>query len=216
MLSHSIWTHKPNIRIMRNDNIEALCKRNFLNHKATLIQNTDRFFIVDWRSEDGSGDYYVNYIVDKQRGSLIISGDLGDCIATWYNHLEPEKIKNFIYRDAGYFVSKFQASSDKYVYDEDEIYNEIRTMFEEDCTDIDEYIKENNYESSNDFYKDLREEISESVNNNNFTPTPTLITMLGDLGYNPYEWIYDCGRSISPRVYLWAEGFYRACEQLGI
>ncbi|MDY6278695.1 MAG: hypothetical protein SPL63_01065, partial [Roseburia faecis] len=56
-----------------------------LGHKATLIQNTDRYTIIDWRKGNGSGEYYVNYIIDKKRGSLIISGDLGDCIATWYN-----------------------------------------------------------------------------------------------------------------------------------
>lgn len=26
----------------------------------------------------------------------------------------------------------------------------------------------------------------------------------------------DCGKRISTRVYLWAEGFYMACNQLGI
>lgn len=46
-------------------------------HKATLVQNTDRYTVIDWRKADGSGDYYVNYIIDKKRGSLIISGDLG-------------------------------------------------------------------------------------------------------------------------------------------
>ncbi len=56
------------------------CKERFSTHKATLIQDTERYFAVDWRSESGSGDYYVNYILDKKRGSLIISGDLGDCI----------------------------------------------------------------------------------------------------------------------------------------
>lgn len=27
-------------------------------HKATLVQNTDRYTVIDWRKADGSGDYY--------------------------------------------------------------------------------------------------------------------------------------------------------------
>ena len=46
-------------------------------HKATLVQDTDRYTVIDWKKADGGGDYYVNYIIDKKRGSLIISGDLG-------------------------------------------------------------------------------------------------------------------------------------------
>lgn len=72
------------------------CVKQFATHKATLIQDTDRYFAADWRRSDGSGDYYANFIVDKKRGSLIISGDLGDCIATWYNELTPAKLCGFI------------------------------------------------------------------------------------------------------------------------
>ena len=36
-------------------------------HKATLVQNTDRYTVIDWRKADGSGDYYVSYIIDKKR-----------------------------------------------------------------------------------------------------------------------------------------------------
>ena len=105
------------------------CVKQFATHKATLIQDTDRYFAADWRRSDGSGDYYANFIVDKKRGSLIISGDLGDCIATWYNELTPAKLCGFIRHDVGYFISKFQASSDKYVYDEDDVLADIKKYF---------------------------------------------------------------------------------------
>lgn len=59
---------------MTTENIKQMFEKGFATHKATLIQNTDRFLIIDWRRADGSGDYYVNYIVDKKRGSLIVSG----------------------------------------------------------------------------------------------------------------------------------------------
>ena len=57
------------------------CKM-FKTHKAALLQDNERYCIIDWRRADGSGDYYINFIVDKERGSLIVSGDLGDSIAT--------------------------------------------------------------------------------------------------------------------------------------
>ena len=62
---------------MTKERIAKFCEK-FNTHKATLIQDTDRYLIIDWRRADGSGDYYVNYIVDKKRGNLIVSGDLGE------------------------------------------------------------------------------------------------------------------------------------------
>ena len=78
---------------MTEEEILNKCKERFAAHKATLIQDTDRYMIIDWRKADGSIDYYVNYILDKKRGSLIISGDLGDCIATWYDPVKPNELR---------------------------------------------------------------------------------------------------------------------------
>lgn len=72
---------------MTTEKIKQMCENGFATHKAKLIQNTECYLIIDWRRADRSNDYYVNYIVDKERGSLIVSGDLGDSIATWYNHI---------------------------------------------------------------------------------------------------------------------------------
>lgn len=66
-------------RLKMNEAIRKNCQERFANHKATLIQDTDRYLAIDWRKGNGSGDYYVNYILDKKRGNIIISGDLGDC-----------------------------------------------------------------------------------------------------------------------------------------
>lgn len=67
---------------MTNREIKAHCEPRFKMHRATLIQNTDRYFVADYRRADGSEEYYINFILDKKYGSLIISGDLGNCIAT--------------------------------------------------------------------------------------------------------------------------------------
>lgn len=81
---------------MIEEEILNKCKKRFAAHKATLIQDTDRYLIFDWRKADGSSDYYVNYILDKKRGNLIISGDLGDCIATWYNAVSPRQMRSYV------------------------------------------------------------------------------------------------------------------------
>ena len=53
----------------------------------------------------------MNYIVDKKRGSLIVSGDLGDSIATWYNEIKPSNLKNYVKNDIEYYISKIQTAS---------------------------------------------------------------------------------------------------------
>jgi len=71
-------------------------ERHFKDHAATLVQDTDRFTIIDWRNRNGSSNYSITFIVDKKRGSLIVSGDLGDSIAVWYNPVEISDLKKYI------------------------------------------------------------------------------------------------------------------------
>ena len=111
---------------MTKERIAKFCEK-FNTHKATLIQDTDRYLIIDWRRADGSGDYYVNYIVDKKRGSLIVSGDLGDSIATWYNKIKPSDLKNYVKNDIGYYISKIQTASDLFYYDEKDVVESIQS-----------------------------------------------------------------------------------------
>lgn len=191
------------------------CEKSFATHKAELIQNTDRYLIIDWRKENGSGDYYVNYIVDKKRGSLIVSGDLGDSIATWYNPLEPTKLKRYI-QDIGYYVSKFQAASNCYFYESENVIADMKKeldTFENNCVGIDGKLY-----SVNALWEMIEDEIDEDcIYNNEFIPSDNLIHILEEIGCeDTHEWLYRCGRRIHGRVYLWAVGFDMACEQLGI
>lgn len=200
---------------MKIEEIKAMCSRNFATHKATLIQNTDRYCIIDWRREDGSSNYYVNYIVDKARGSLIVSGDLGDSIATWYNSLDPAKLKGYIYNDVGYYISKIQCSSDLYNYDEDDVVNEIKRHL--DASDVLEYVEESyKFDDEDEFWEFVEDEVSGSIYGDKFIPSQELRDVIEEFDCDSWEWLSYCGRSINPRVYLWAEGFYMACNQLGI
>lgn len=199
---------------MKDKQITEMCEKCFATHKATLIQDTDRYLIIDWRKADGSGDYYVNYIVDKERGSLIVSGDLGDSIATWFNPLKPANLKKYIYRDVDYYIGKFRCTSDKYVYDSDDIISDIKGYLED--YNIQDFIETSNeFEDEQEFWDFIAEEVSYSMHDE-FVPSRPLVDIIERIDPDSLEWLYRCGERISNRVYLWAHGFYMACEQLGI
>ena len=200
---------------MKIEEIKAMCNRDFATHKATLIQNTDRYCIIDWRRVDGSGNCYVHSIVDKARGSLIVSGDLGDSIATWYNSLDPAELKGYIRNDVGYYIGKIRCSSDLYNYDVDDVVEEIKAQLDE--TDVAEYIEESDrFGDEDEFWEFVEAEVSGSVCRDKFFPSQELRDVIEEIECYSWEWLGDCGKSISPRVYLWVEGFYMACNQLGI
>lgn len=200
---------------MKPEEIKAICNRDFATHKATLIQNTDRYCIIDWRRADGSINHYVNYIVDKKRGSLIVSGDLGDSIATWYNHIEPADLKGYIHNDVGYYISKFQCSSDKYIYDFEDIVEDIKRQIDEDS--LKEYLEQSSdYDNEDEFWEEIEDAVSDSVYGDQFIPSESMRELLEEIDPDFWEWLSDCGKRVHPRVYLWAEGFYMACNQLGI
>ena len=176
-------------------------------HKATLIQNSDRYTIIDWRRSDGNGDYYVNYIIDKKRGSLIISGDLGDCIATWYNPNSVHNIAEYS-RSVAYFVHKFQCSSDKFEYDEDKILDDIDEELHESEVDFD------NVEFQDD-WDEFQDDYANYINQYGFFPNGSVSDFLEKyLGDDWWDGSDTWGRSVSPRVYLWIAGLNMAVDQL--
>lgn len=189
------------------------CEKTFATHKAELIQNTERFLIIDWRKEDGSSHYYVNYIVDKKRGSLIVSGDLGDSIATWFNPLEPAKLKRYI-QDIGYYVGKFQATSHGYFYGSENIIADMKNEIE---VDDDSFTVDGDIYSIDELWKLIEEEVESCIYDDNFIPSDNLNHILEEIGcVDALYWLYGCGKRIENNVYLWAVGFDMACEQLGI
>lgn len=175
-------------------------------HKATLLQNTERYTIIDWRRENGSGEYYVNYIIDKKRGSLIISGDLGDCIATWYSCNSVHDIARYI-NNVSYFISKFQCASNSYDYDEDDILEDIR----EELTDSDVECTEEFEADWDNFTSDF----GDDVYRDGFHPSRDKTEFLENyLGPDWWESVSNWGRRINRRVFFWIAGFNMAVEQL--
>lgn len=202
------------------ENAYKHAERHFKDHAATLIQDTDRFTIIDWRNKNGSSKYYINFIVDKKRGSLIVSGDLGDSIAVWYNPVEVSDLKKYIYKDIPYYMSKFQCTSDGIVYVENDVIEElIDGLFgtEDDREEnIETYIAASYFDSFDDFKEEIAEEVQKSIHNRDFHPTDRLFELATDVYPDAWELFNGCGAKIDGRVYLWAIAFNMACNQLGL
>ena len=197
---------------MQEKEIMERCRLKFETHKAKLLYEDDRFFILDWRRADGSVIYYVNYMVDKRRGVLTVTGDLGESIAVWYNSVTPEKLSSWI-SDIGYYIDKIKCSSDLYTYDSDDVIKDMKQYISDET--IQEYVESQTlYEDSEEVWEALKENVERSVERTSFVPTSELVEIISDMDDDYWDWIGSCGRRIDLRVYLWAVGFQMAIEQL--
>ena len=181
-------------------------------HKATLVLDSPDVTIIDWEKADGGSDYYVRYILSRtdSRQNLLVMGDLGSaCFEFWWNR-EDFTVQEFARRnpDANieYFLEKLESSSDKYWYDYDLAETKLRNAMSE--VDVSEDSPYDNY--------DVEEAISDAMSDF-ICPTgfgskayETISPYFDDL----WEWFYDCGQTIHPRVYLWIVGLFMACKQL--
>lgn len=178
----------------------------FKNHVAKVIMNTEDFFIADWANANGSSDYAIRYVLDIKKGILMITGDVGSAIASWYSPVTAKKLKGLVL-DFGYFVGKIKCSTDLYIYREDDI-----------CEDLDEKYKELKnmihiipLESLRDDFEVLRDWC------NNHQCADAKMSPEIEMICDTYAINLDgIGRRISPRVHLWAAGYQMLAEQLGI
>lgn len=188
--------------------MREMAKKKFKDHKATIILHDDNFFIVDWRRSDGSGEYAVRYILDIQKGNFIVTGDLGDSIASWYNPVSPKNLKLYL-DDILYYIGKLQCSSDLYCYRNEDIIRDLEDLKEEYI----EFSMTMDEEEVNTDFEEMKEILLD-------LPLPcTYPEELTDLMQKYEEDWFDSnfagiGRRVSPRVVLWAVGYQMACERL--
>ena len=184
--------------------------------EPTLIFEDEQFFIMDWRDKNGSGNLATRYIVDKKKGDLIIKGDAGDCIASWFNEVTPEDLVHYI-NSTDYFIGKMQCSTNKYSYDHrdieedlDEIKQECLKLLQEDnlVVEVTEEELVEDFQEMQDILDDMS--LSEG------TQYPSdLIDLMGK--YDPDWWEGDfsrLGKRIDKRVYLWTYGYQEGVERL--
>ena len=84
-------------------------RKEFENFKAD-IQNLGTLTVIDWRNQDGSGNWRVRYILDGCR--LIITGDLGSAV---FRRAEPYTLEHCstMLKNLSYEAGKCQADGSR-------------------------------------------------------------------------------------------------------
>ena len=178
----------------------------FENHVATVVCDTKDVYILDWRDKSGTNEYYVRYIVDKKMGSLIIQGDLGTAVACWYGEVTPKNLVGYV-SNVPYFASKLLCSTDKYVYEDEDIKADIVERFDNFAVGYDgDALKE----VMDDCYAVVNAIIDAHHNNVGIDAGTHEILEKYDIE----ECVCTAGCRLSERVKLWAEGFVRAYEEV--
>lgn len=185
--------------------------------EPVLVHEDESIFIMDWRDKNGSGNLATRYIVDKKKGTLIITGDAGDCIACWYNKLTPEDLAVYI-NSVGYFVGKMQCTTDKYEWRDEDIKTDLENIKAELIRDKREH--PDWYSWSETVIEDDFEYIADELDNYGWggenQPFPDHIEDImtkyySEVWESPFA---DMGKRISTRVYLWIVGYQTGIEKL--
>lgn len=202
------------------------------NFKAREIVNNDDFLIFDWRGAD-SGNLSSRYIIDKKKGTFIVTGDADDCIASWYHNVSPEDIFGYVH-DVNYFIEKLQVSCPLYVFDADLAEKDFKKMISEavheehenlidfvadvTCADPASIQDEVKYIFMNDFRNEMQD-VFDTICDLHGTEC------LSDIvDFNMSKWFGDvwgewlpvtsAGLKLSNRVFLWTVGYQMAYTQL--
>lgn len=183
--------------------------------EPTLIFEDEKLFVMDWRDKGGSGNLATRYIVDKEKGNLIITGDAGDCIASWYNEITPEKLVVYI-NSTGYFMEKMQCTTNKYTYKHEDIETDLEEQKQEylgllQNGDIDCVTEE---ELKEDFER-IAEILEDYPPGENTVYSSEMTDILQKYDADWWEGPFShLGRRIDKRIYLWTYGFQEGVERL--
>ena len=75
---------------------------------------------MEWKNRDGSGTYQSRYIIDLEKGNIIITGDCGNAIACFSNQLKVEQLSGLV-SDIGYFAEKIRCGECMFTYEPEDI-----------------------------------------------------------------------------------------------
>ena len=84
----------------------------FANHKAQVVLNNERLFMIDWKSKNGGTEYEMYYTLDKEHGVFTMYGDFGEAIAYFSQGIEVEDLLSYLYICSyDYFAEKIATRS---------------------------------------------------------------------------------------------------------
>lgn len=181
---------------------------------ARLIQDDENFLIFDWRGKD-TFNLSTRYILDKKKGSLIISGDSGDCIATWFNAISAKEME-YLVNSTEYFIGKIQASTNKYTY----LYDDVKEDFDSWRKEIENEIDFDSvfdWEFEDDMERLLSGLLEYGNGWDNHILTDDVLGLIEKYEGDACEsGLLYAGQRISQRIYLWTVGFQMGVTQLGL
>lgn len=206
---------------MNDTDYREQARQKFVNHKATVVLDTDRFTSIDWQNENGSYEYFINYTLDKKYGYLFISGDLCELIAKFHSNTTIENVADKVSNNAEYFSDALCCPTTVKYYDADKMLELILKELDS-ASLIQKFIDlektQHGLSDRDDIETYLLEEINDNLSNND--------TVFDDYGQFPtlsqidpwyIEWFpYVVSKSLKvmPKIYYIVEGFYEALEQL--
>ena len=89
----------------------------FANHKAQVVLNNERLFMIDWKSKNGVTEYEMYYTLDKEHGVFTMYGDFGEAIAYFIQGIEVEDLLSYLYMASrDYFLEKIVAGNPYAIY----------------------------------------------------------------------------------------------------
>lgn len=169
--------------------------------------------VLDFR-KPGTVCYSLRVVFDHERGNRVyISGDLGEaviyptCPATLQGMAECFTRRDedgTIHVNWGYFLEKVRAASDRYCWDSDTFTQD----FKEHCSQY-------GISSAEDFLDEHMNVWDNGVDVDDLrgiTLSEDAKRELEELDADYWEWVYDCGKRVSPRVILWLVALRLAYE----
>lgn len=189
-------------------------QRGFYTHVATLRKGDFGIDVLDFMRSDGSVIYNMRVIFDHERTNRVfIAGDLGEAVI--YPTC-PATLKGmadcFTRRDEEgeievnpwYFLEKVAESSDRYEW-----------SYENFREDFDRRVKEYGLILPEDFYEDFIDSWCPDISidsREGVIASDRAKSALADIDRDYQEWLYDCGKRVSPRVIMWLVALRLAWE----
>lgn len=177
----------------------------FKNHIATYCDFGDVATLTWAKSE--RREYGMRYVFDKVAHTMTITGDLGYAVVCPTCKVDLEHCAEAFRNSVDYFAEKIKASSDLYVYDEDDAIAELRErLLRDDLSSREKTKREalimNIMESYDEGQPGVRPLDDETESN------------LAFIDRDAWEWLGTIGRRYHLRVYLWMYGLQMAWKQV--
>lgn len=181
--------------------------------EAQRLLNNDLFSVIEISDPTKEEDWIIRFSIDKERGTLSITGNMGYAIADWYGPMDEEGVFNRLY-DIGYFVSKIKSASDLYTYNESDIKEDLQLLKTQLLKDGGEFYELYSEDEINADIEELERLFLSSEHPEFYNSAITDIFDKYTFTWQRDHIFCDIGRRIDSRVYIWCFAYREAFKQL--